>query len=202
MPALRRPSRPTAREAVRRTIHWAERCRDAHRRADQALFAIVQGGTDLDLRGRLRRGAGGPRFPGYALGGFSVGETMQQMVAALAPTAGAAAGAQAALPDGGRHGRRTSCRPSRAASTCSIASCRRAMAAMPWPSRPTGTLRLRNACHKRDLAPLESDCPCPTCRHYSRAYLHHLFLADEMLGPTLLSLHNVAYYSRLMADIR
>jgi queuine tRNA-ribosyltransferase len=65
-----------------------------------------------------------------------------------------------------------------------------------------GPVRLRNARHKRDPAPLESGCLCPTCRHFSRAYLHHLFLADEMLGPTLLSLHNVAYYSRLMAEIR
>ena len=62
-----------------------------------------------------------------------------------------------------------------------------------------GQVKLRNACHKRDSPPLESDCPCPTCRQFSRAYLHHLFLADEMLGPTLLSLHNLAFYSRLMA---
>jgi queuine tRNA-ribosyltransferase len=65
-----------------------------------------------------------------------------------------------------------------------------------------GPLRLRNTCHKRDPAPLESDCQCYTCRTYSRAYLHHLFLAEEMLGPTLLSLHNVAFYCRLMADVR
>jgi len=65
-----------------------------------------------------------------------------------------------------------------------------------------GTLRLRNACHRRDSAPLESGCTCPTCGHYSRAYLHHLFAAEEMLGPTLLSLHNLAFYSRLMAEIR
>jgi queuine tRNA-ribosyltransferase len=65
-----------------------------------------------------------------------------------------------------------------------------------------GELKIRNACHKRDSAPLESDCPCPTCRQFSRAYLHHLFLADEMLGPTLLSLHNLAFYNRLMAQMR
>jgi queuine tRNA-ribosyltransferase len=65
-----------------------------------------------------------------------------------------------------------------------------------------GQLKLRNACHKRDSAPVESDCPCPTCGQFSRAYLHHLFLADEMLGPTLLSLHNLAFYNRLMADMR
>jgi len=63
-------------------------------------------------------------------------------------------------------------------------------------------LRLRNAAHKRDSAPLESDCPCYTCRHFSRAYLHHLFAADEMLGPTLLSIHNLSFYLRLMTEAR
>ena len=65
-----------------------------------------------------------------------------------------------------------------------------------WP------IRLRNACHRRDSAPVESGCPCYTCATFSRAYLHHLFQADEMLGPTLLSLHNLAFYLRLMADAR
>src|SRR5262249_13188849 len=65
-----------------------------------------------------------------------------------------------------------------------------------------GPVKMRNACHKRDAAPLESDCSCYVCRHFSRAYLHHLFLADEMLGPTLLSLHNVAFYNRLLALAR
>ena len=65
-----------------------------------------------------------------------------------------------------------------------------------------GQIKIRNARHKRDSRPLESDCPCPTCKRFSRAYLHHLFLANEMLGPTLLSLHNLAYYSRLMAQMR
>src|SRR5438132_713241 len=74
------------REAVRRTLHWAERCKQAHRRPDQALFAIVQGGTDLDLRARCAEALAALDFPGYALGGFSVGETMEQMAAALAPT--------------------------------------------------------------------------------------------------------------------
>jgi queuine tRNA-ribosyltransferase len=65
-----------------------------------------------------------------------------------------------------------------------------------------GPLRLRNACHTRDPAPLESSCKCYTCAHYSRAYLHHLFQADEMLGPTLLSLHNLAFYGRIMEQTR
>src|SRR5439155_5699374 len=75
------------REAVRRTIHWAERCRDAQRRPDQALFAIVQGGTDVKLRAECATALIGLDFPGYALGGFSVGETTEQMLLALAPTA-------------------------------------------------------------------------------------------------------------------
>jgi queuine tRNA-ribosyltransferase len=65
-----------------------------------------------------------------------------------------------------------------------------------------GVVKIRNACHKRDSAPLMSDCPCYACRHFGRAYLHHLFVADEMLGPTLLSLHNVAYYLRLASRAR
>jgi queuine tRNA-ribosyltransferase len=67
---------------------------------------------------------------------------------------------------------------------------------------PDGPIRLRNACHRRDPAPVESGCPCYTCANFSRAYLHHLFQADEMLGPTLLSLHNIAFYLRLMAEAR
>jgi queuine tRNA-ribosyltransferase len=65
-----------------------------------------------------------------------------------------------------------------------------------------GEIKIRNACHWRDPAPLESGCSCYTCRHFSRAYLHHLFLAQEMLGPTLLSIHNIDYYLRLVARAR
>src|SRR5262245_53263904 len=75
------------REAVRRTVLWAERCRDAHRPPDQALFAIVQGATDIALRAECARQLVAMDFPGYALGGFSVGESMEQMVATLEPTA-------------------------------------------------------------------------------------------------------------------
>src|SRR5438552_1122999 len=75
------------REAVRRTLHWAERCKAVHTRPDQALFAIVQGGTDVELRGRCAEALVALDFPGYALGGFSVGETEAQMLATLGPTA-------------------------------------------------------------------------------------------------------------------
>jgi queuine tRNA-ribosyltransferase len=189
------------RVAVERTLRWADRCRTAHRRPDQALFAIVQGGTDLTLRAYCARELTALDFPGYALGGFSVGETEVQMVAALGPTAallpvekprylmgvgrpqdilaGVRAGIDlfdCVLPT--RNGRNASA------------------------FTDEGEIRLRNACHKRDPRPLESGCSCYTCWYFSRAYLHHLFLAKEMLGPTLLSLHNVAFYCRLMAETR
>ncbi|MCS7045076.1 MAG: tRNA guanosine(34) transglycosylase Tgt [Gemmataceae bacterium] len=189
------------RRAVERTIHWADRCRAAHRRADQALFGIVQGGTDLELRGRCAEALTALDFPGYALGGFSVGETPQQMVAALGPSA-------ALLPWHKPRYLMGVGRPSdivrAVASGIDMFDCvlptRNGRNAMAFTA--DGPVKIRNACHKRDAAPLESNCSCPTCRHYSRAYLHHLFLANEMLGPTLLSWHNVAFYSRLLAEIR
>ncbi len=189
------------RDAVRRTLLWAERCRAAQRRPDQALFAIVQGGTDLDLRGRCAEALVSLDFPGYALGGFSVGETMEQMTACLGPTA-------ALLP---MHKPRYLMGVGRPEDLLAAISCGIDLFDCVLPTRNgrnamaftgAGPVRLRNARHRRDPAPLESDCPCPTCRRFSRAYLHHLFHAEEMLGPTLLSLHNVAFYCRLMAETR
>ena len=187
--------------AVNRTIAWARRCKAAHRRADQALFAIVQGGTELDLRQRCAEALVAMDFPGYALGGFSVGETPQQMVAALAPSA-------ALLPEGKPRYLMGVGRPrdllDGIASGIDMFDC-----VMPTRSGrnalvfiDAGVLRLRNARHRRDPAPLESDCPCYACAHFSRAYLHHLFAAEEMLGPTLLTIHNVTYYLRLMERAR
>jgi queuine tRNA-ribosyltransferase len=187
--------------AVERTIRWAVRCQRVHTRKDQALFGIVQGGTDLELRARCARELASMDFPGYALGGFSVGESETQMLTALEPAA-------AMLPANRPRYLMGVGRPQ------DILAAVRAGIDMFDCVLPTrngrnasaftadGEVRLRNACHKRDPRPLESDCSCYVCRHFSRAYLHHLFLAKEMLGPTLLSLHNVAFYGRWMADIR
>ena len=189
------------RAAVRRTLLWAARCRDAHRRPDQALFAIVQGGTDLDLRTRCAEELVTLDFPGYALGGFSVGETPEQMQTALAPTA-------ALLPaDRPRYlmgvGRPQDVLAGIAAGIdmfdCVLPT-RNGRNAQAFTF--DGVVKMRNARHRRDPAPLESGCPCYACARFSRAYLHHLFAADEMLGPTLLSLHNVAFYGRLVAEAR
>lgn len=189
------------REAVRRTILWAERCKKAHRRPDQALFGIVQGATDLQLRADCARALMDIDFPGFALGGFSVGETPEQMTTALAPTA-------ALLPSGKPRYLMGVGRPgdilAGVAAGIDMFDCvlptRNGRNAQAFTM--SGPIRLRNACHKRDPGPLESGCNCYACRNFSRAYLHHLFQADEMLGPTLLSLHNVTFYCRLMTEVR
>jgi queuine tRNA-ribosyltransferase len=187
--------------AIARTLLWAERCKKAHKRPDQALFAIVQGGTNVSLRTECAKALVDLDFPGYALGGFSVGETPEQMVVALAPSA-------ECLP---KDKPRYLMGVGRPQDLLAGVACGIDMFDCVMPTRcgrnaqaftDEGIVRMRNACHKRDRAPLESGCPCYTCRNFSRAYLHHLFAADEMLGPTLLSLHNVAYYLRLMARAR
>jgi queuine tRNA-ribosyltransferase len=189
------------RDAVRRTILWAERCRAAHRKRDQALFGIVQGATDLRLREECARALVALDFPGYALGGFSVGEDPAEMVGVLE----AAAGLLPALKPRYLMGvGRPQDIVEAVARGIDLFDCvlptRNGRNAQAFTA--TGTLRLRNAVHRRDPAPLESNCSCYTCRHFSRAYLHHLFNVDEMLGPSLLTFHNIAYYLRLMAQMR
>jgi queuine tRNA-ribosyltransferase len=189
------------RSAVRRTIVWAERCRTAHQRPDQALFAIVQGGTDVALRAECARELVAMDFPGYALGGFSVGETAQQMHATLEPAAELLPAEKPRYLMG--VGRPVDVLAGIAAGIdlfdCVLPT-RNGRNAHAFTA--DGPVRLRNSVHRRESAPLESGCPCYTCRHFSRAYLHHLFAANEMLGPTLVSLHNVAYYLRLTAEAR
>jgi len=189
------------RNAVRRTILWAERCRKAHTRADQAQFAIVQGGTDIALRRECATALSSLDFPGYALGGFSVGEAPAAMHAALPACADC-------LPHDKPRYLMGVGRPedllAGVAAGIDLFDCvmptRNGRNALAFTYE--GPLRMRNARHRRDPAALESGCPCLTCTRFSRAYLHHLFHADEMLGPTLLSLHNLCFYLRLMADSR
>jgi queuine tRNA-ribosyltransferase len=189
------------REAVRRSILWAERCRATHRRADQALYAIVQGGLDLDLRGRCADQLRRLDFDGYALGGFSVGESPEHMHAALPACADM-------LPaDRPRYlmgvGRPEDLLAGVLAGIdlfdC-VMPTRNGRNASAFTS--AGSIRIRNACHQDDPGPIDPQCGCYTCRSFSRAYIHHLFDVKEMLGLTLLSLHNIAFYLDLMADVR
>lgn len=187
--------------AVRRSIAWAGQCKQAQRRSDQALFAIVQGGLDLDLRLNCLDALVNIGFPGYAVGGLSVGEHPDDMAALLRQFA---------------H-RLPADRPRYLMGVGRPLDIIRAVAAgidmfdCVMPTRngrnsfafvDAGVLRLRNAKYRLDRQPLDASCDCYTCRHFSRGYLRHLFLADEMLGPILVSLHNIAYYLRFMARIR
>jgi len=186
--------------AMRRSIAWAERCRAAQRRDDQALFGIVQGGLEEDLRRESAERLRSLDFPGYAVGGLSVGEGTAAMLATLRVTV-------PCLPaDRPRYlmgvGKPTDVVAAVAEGIdmfdCVLPTrCGRNALGFTF----TGPMRLRNARFVRDDRPLEADCPCPACRH-GRGYLRHLFLAGEMLGPILLSIHNLTFYQRLMATLR
>jgi queuine tRNA-ribosyltransferase len=184
-------------DAVRRTILWAKRCRDAHVRKDQVLFAIVQGGINLGVREQCARHLVDLDFPGYALGGFSVGESPELMHAALPDCA-------SFLPENKPRYLMGVGRPQDllegVAAGIDMFDC-----VMPTRNGRNGhafthegQLKLKNAQHRRDPRPVMSDCDCYCCKNFSRAYLHHLFHANEMLGPTLLSIHNIRYYLALM----
>ncbi len=189
------------RAAVARSIKWAERCKQHHSRPQQAQFAIVQGGLNLELRAECAKELVALDFPGYALGGFSVGEAPEAMHAALPACA-------ACLPEHKPRYLMGVGRPqdllAGAASGIDMFDCvmptRNGRNALAFTS--DGPIRLRNAKFRRDAAPVSSDCACYCCANYSRAYLHHLFAANEMLGPTLLSVHNIAFYLTLMREAR
>ncbi len=198
---VRLPSDEQAvRDACHRSVRWAERCRSARRRKDQAQFAIVQGGLDPDLRVWCAEQLVAVDFPGYAVGGLSVGEPPEQMYQVLDATCPAlpvdrprylmGVGRPEDILEAVRRG-------------IDLFDCvmptRNGRNALAFTDR--GPLRLRNRVHHDDNQPLEPDCGCAACRH-SRGYLRHLFVAGEMLGPILLTAHNLTYYQRLMAETR
>jgi queuine tRNA-ribosyltransferase len=192
--------RAVVADAMRRSLRWAARCRDAHTRPSQALFGIVQGGLEPDLRRESAEGLVALDFPGYAIGGLSVGEGPAAMDAALRATV-------PHLPaDRPRYlmgvGQPRDIVESVAAGVdmfdCVLPTrCGRNSLVYTF----AGQLRLRNAVHATDDRPLEEGCPCVACRH-GRGYLRHLFLAGEMLGPVLASIHNLTFYQRLVARLR
>jgi queuine tRNA-ribosyltransferase len=194
-------TRDQIQHAVDRSIRWAERCLRAHTRENQALFGIVQGGLHLDFREGCAKALVEMDFPGYALGGFSVGESPEEMHQALPACA-------SMLPT---HKPRYLMGVGRPEDLLAGVAAGIDLFDCVMPTRNgrnatgfsnDGLIRMKNARHKRDSSPIESGCACYACRNFSRAYVHHLFLADEMLGPTLLSLHNLAFYLRLMSEAR
>ena len=188
------------RDAMDRTIRWAERCRRTATRPDQALFAIVQGGLDPDLRQACAEQLRSIGFVGYAIGGLSVGEKNEDMLRAIEVTT-------AALPTDSPRYLMGVGRPQDLLEAIyrgidlfdCVMPTRNGRNGLAFVA--SGPLRVRNKRFERDSRPLEEDCPCPACRH-SRAYLRHLFMAGEMLGPVLLSAHNLTHYQRLLAAAR
>ncbi len=188
------------RAACQLSIRWAARCKQVPQRSDQALFAIVQGGLDEELRVECAKQLVDIGFDGYAVGGLSVGEPPAEMYRILDHTC-------PALPTNQPRYLMGVGRPidllEGIARGIDMFDCvmptRNGRNALAFTGQ--GTLRLRNAIHAEDTRPLEDDCPCSACQH-SRAYLRHLFIAQEMLGPILLSIHNITFYHRLMAQAR
>lgn len=191
-----------AKRSMERTTRWAKRCQEAHKRPhDQALFGIVQGSTFADLRQEHARQIVELDFPGYAIGGLSVGEPkdlMAEMLDATVPLLPEdkprylmGVGSPEDLVEGVWRGvDMFDCvLPTRIARHGTVFV-------------PDGKLTVRNAEFARDFRPIQEGCDCYACRNYSRAYIRHLLKAEEMLGLRLCSIHNLRFLVRLMEEIR
>lgn len=201
------PGYPATRAYVERAVElssmWAERCYKAHTRDDQALFGIVQGGMHLDLRLRsLRHLEECGDFPGYGIGGYSVGEDHETMFETLAPLVSEympkhkprylmGVGTPSNIIEGVARG-------------IDFFDC-----VMPTRNARhghlfthNGILNIMNAKYQTDDRPIEEGCQCPTCQRFSRAYLRHLLKSGEMLSQRLLVMHNLWFYNHLMQEIR
>jgi queuine tRNA-ribosyltransferase len=192
---------PQLKKAVERTILWAGRAKEAHSNPNQLLFGIVQGGINLELRAQCASEIVKIGFDGYAIGGLGVGEGHDNMITTVTHTiqllprdkprylmgVGTPADIIAAVKAGvdmfdcvlpTRNGRNA------------------------YAFTENGPLRLRNNIHINDTRPIETGCDCYCCRNFSRGTLRHFFNSGEMLGPILVSLHNLTFYQRLMTKIR
>lgn len=187
--------------SMRLTTRWAKRCQAVHNREDQALFGIVQGGMYADLRQESAEQLVAMDFPGYAIGGLSVGEPKPLMYEVLEQTVPFLPQNKArylmgvGTPD---------CLVEGVARGIDMFDC-------VFPTRVArngtaitsqGRVVIRNAAYIEDFTPLDPECDCYTCRNYSRAYLRHLIRCDEIFGLRLMSLHNLYYLIKLMHQIR
>ena len=188
-------------QAMARTHKWAERSLRAKTRTDQALFGIVQGGVDMDLRTQSAEYIAGLGTPGIAIGGLSVGESkaemygvldlLEQILPADRPRYLMGVGTPEDLLEGIARG-------------VDIFDCvlPTRLARHHAAFSRAGRLNLMNASFARDERPIDPDCDCYACRHFSRAYLRHLISAGELLAGTLLSMHNLRALIRLVSDVR
>jgi len=194
-------SRAEATRSMGLTLRWAKRCLSAKTRSDTALFGIVQGGTYEDLRAECAASLVEIGFDGYALGGLSVGEPKEMTYATAARTAEALPRRQPRYLMGvGTPEDMVEC----IGHGIDMFDC-----VMPTRNARNGTLftsfgklAIKNARYADDPGPVDPECGCYTCRHYSRAYLRHLYMAREILASRLNTLHNLAYYVGLMQRAR
>jgi len=189
------------KKAVERTIRWAKRAKQAHANSDQLLFAVVQGGVNLPLRTQCASELVKLDFDGYAIGGLSVGEGHENMLKTVSHTI-------QFLP------RSLPCHLMGVGTPADIIAAGRAGVDMFDCVLPTrngrnalaftqnGSVRLRNSTHIEDSGPVAAGCDCYCCTNFSRGTLSHFFNIREMLGPILVSLHNLRFYQSLMAKIR
>lgn len=190
------------KQSMERTTRWAERCLQAHKRPeDQALFGIVQGGMYRDLREESAKQLTSIDFPGYAIGGLSVGEPKHLMYEVLdyttpllptnKPRYLMGVGSPDALIEGSIRGvDMFDCvLPTRIARNGTVMT-------------SSGRLVVRNAKYAEDFGPLDPECSCYTCKHYSRAYIRHLIKADETFGIRLTTYHNLHFLLDLMRQVR
>ena len=191
-----------ARDSMELTLRWAERCRKAQARAgEQALFGIVQGSVYPELRAECARRLVETDFPGYAVGGLSVGEPKEtteeltRVVCGTLPPGRPRHLMGVGLPEDILTGIRAGCDlfdcvlPTRLGRNgCAVTS--------------AGRLNMVRAEYTDDFGPLDPACSCPTCRHYTRAYIRHLYKAKEILAARLVTYHNLWFYTRLMERVR
>lgn len=189
------------KNSMEMTLRWAARCKGAHQNADQLLFGIVQGGMEHDLRQASVDGTVSIGFPGYAIGGLSVGEEKDLMYETLAYTAPLLPAEKprylmgVGTPEDLVYGVRCGIdmfdcvMPTRNARNGSLFT-------------TEGIVRIRNSKYRHDFSPLDPECTCYTCQNFTRTYLRHLHIENEILGSQLHTLHNLHFYLSLMRGIR
>jgi queuine tRNA-ribosyltransferase len=190
-----------AEDSMQLSLRWAQRSKEAHQGNDNALFGIIQGGMYEDLRDISLNGLSNINFDGFAIGGLSVGEPKEDMKRILAHTAPKmpadkprylmGVGTPEDLVNAVSQG-------------IDMFDC-----VMPtrnarngWLFTQYGDVKIKNASYKTDAQPLDADCSCYTCQHFTRAYLHHLHKVGEILGARLNTIHNLHYYQVLMQGMR
>jgi queuine tRNA-ribosyltransferase len=187
--------------AITRTIRWAKQCKDNHKNPNQMLFAITQGGINPQSREQCTKDLVNLDFDGYAIGGLGLGEGHENLITTVAHNT-------SILPE---NKPRYLMGVGMPADIIAAVSAGVDMFDCVLPTRNarnayaftwSGPLRMRNNQHLNDAAPIDKDCPCYTCQNFTRGAIRHFFNVNEMLGPILMTIHNLTFYQQLMQQIR